>query len=132
MHPVGGLGVCCVACGGIFAGFLVGTLHAWLITSVRLPPFVATLATLVGLRSFARAMCEYITTSAGRQRQYRKINVNDAVFRYLRDIVWVSATVFAVLAVVTWVMLSRTVLGRHIYALGRQRAGGAACRHPHR
>ena len=32
----------------------------WLITSIRLPPFVATLATLVGLRSFARAMCEFI------------------------------------------------------------------------
>ena len=35
--------------GTLLAGFLIGTLHAWLITVVGLPPFVATLASLVGL-----------------------------------------------------------------------------------
>jgi len=35
--------------GTLLVGGMVGTLHAWLITSVGLPPFVATLATLVGL-----------------------------------------------------------------------------------
>src|ERR1051326_2094237 len=59
---VGPIGVFCAVGGAILSGFLVGTLHTWLITSIRLPPFVATLATLVGLRSFARAMCEFITT----------------------------------------------------------------------
>ena len=42
--------------GTLLAGAMVGTLHAWLITSVGLPPFVATLATLVGLRSFSRGL----------------------------------------------------------------------------
>ena len=53
---VSNFGVVCAVLGGILSGFLVGTLHTWLITAIRLPPFVATLATLVGLRSFARAM----------------------------------------------------------------------------
>lgn len=110
-------GVICAMGGGILSGFLVGTLHTWLITSIRLPPFVATLATLVGLRSFARAMCEFITKVRWGS-QYQQINVNSPFFIYIKEHLWVSTTVFIVLAIVTWLLLSRTVLGRHIYALG--------------
>jgi ribose/xylose/arabinose/galactoside ABC-type transport system permease subunit len=110
-------GVICAIGGGILSGFLVGTLHTWLITSIRLPPFVATLATLVGLRSFARAMCEFITKERWGS-QYQQINVNSPFFIYIKEHLWVSTTVFLVLAIVTWLLLSRTVLGRHIYALG--------------
>ncbi len=49
---------------GMFSGFLVGTLHAWLVTCIGLPPFVATLSTLVGLRSLARILCEFTTITA--------------------------------------------------------------------
>ncbi|HZN32176.1 MAG TPA: ABC transporter permease [Pirellulaceae bacterium] len=114
---VGPWGAICGIAGGLIAGLLVGTLHTWLITSIRLPPFVATLATLVGLRSFARAMCEFIT----RQRwgsQYQQVNVNAPLFIYIKEHLWIATTVFLVLALVTWIILSRTVLGRHIYALG--------------
>jgi len=110
-------GVLCGIGGGIVSGFLVGTLHTWLITSIRLPPFVATLATLVGLRSFARAMCEFVTTQRWGS-QYQQVNVNSPFFIYIKEHLWVSTSVFVVLAIVTWVFLSRTVLGRHIYALG--------------
>src|SRR5205085_10019158 len=50
MRPVGPAVAICGVVAAVFSGFLIGTLHAWLITSVRLPPFVATLATLVGVR----------------------------------------------------------------------------------
>ncbi len=110
-------GVLLAISGGILSGFLVGTLHTWLITSVRLPPFVATLATLVGLRSFARAMCEFITKERWGS-QYQQVNVNSPFFIYIKEHLWVATSVFAVLAIVTWLILSRTVLGRHIYALG--------------
>lgn len=56
--PVGPVAVALGCAASLLVGFLVGTLHTWLITAVRLPPFIATLATLVGLRSFARALCE--------------------------------------------------------------------------
>ena len=110
-------GIVLAIIGGIVSGFFVGTLHTWLITSVRLPPFVATLATLVGLRSFARAMCEFVT-KARWGSQYQQVNVNSPVFIYIKENLWVATSVFIVLAIVTWIILSRTVLGRHIYALG--------------
>lgn len=114
------LGAAVVAAGvfsALAAGLMVGTLHAWLITAVRLPPFIATLATLVGLRSLGRAMIEFVTRSftSGKNSQ---IYVYDPFFRYLRENVWVPVAVFLVLAVFTWIVLSRTVLGRHLYALG--------------
>lgn len=114
---VGTLGVTCAIAGGILAGFLVGTLHTWLITAIRLPPFVATLATLVGLRSFARAMCEFVTKERWGS-QYQQINVNSPAFIYVKEHLWIATTVFLMLAFITWLILSRTVLGRHIYALG--------------
>src|SRR6478672_1142984 len=46
--------------GTLLTGFLIGTLHAWLITIVGLPPFVATLASLVGLRSLARVFVQEV------------------------------------------------------------------------
>jgi ribose/xylose/arabinose/galactoside ABC-type transport system permease subunit len=103
--------------GTLAVGFLIGSLHAWLITVVKLPPFIATLATLVGLRSLAWAICENVTkaTLGGRSSQ---IQIFDPRFRYLATSVWIPAVIFAVLAVCAWVMLSRTVLGRHLYALG--------------
>jgi ribose/xylose/arabinose/galactoside ABC-type transport system permease subunit len=111
-------GIVCAIGGAVLSGFLVGTLHTWLITSVRLPPFVATLATLVGLRSFARALCEFITTQRWGS-QYQQINVNTPFFLTVKEYgVWISTAVFVLLAIATWLILNRTVLGRHIYALG--------------
>jgi ribose/xylose/arabinose/galactoside ABC-type transport system permease subunit len=119
MQPVGpwvaGAGVLAA----IISGFLIGTLHAWLITSVRLPPFVATLATLVGLRSFARAYCGYITARILRGSGNTEINVYDPYFKFMRDEVWiVFVPMFLVLAAFTFILLNYTVLGRHLYALG--------------
>ncbi len=104
---------------GLTSGFFVGTLHAWLITSIRLPPFVATLSTLVGLRSMARILCEY-TTSTYQNSKKAQVNIDHPFFTWLRDSkhVYLWVAVFFVLATLTWVILSRTVLGRHIYALG--------------
>jgi ribose/xylose/arabinose/galactoside ABC-type transport system permease subunit len=107
----------CAVSGSVLAGILIGNLHTWLITSIRLPPFIATLATLVGLRSLAHALCEYVNKQVTGSNGSR-IYVNDSFFEYLRDHVWVPVAVFAVLALFTWFVLSRTVLGRHLYALG--------------
>lgn len=111
------LGVACGIGSGLVAGLAVGTLHTWLITSIRLPPFVATLATLVGLRSFARAMCEFITTQRWGS-QYQQVNVNTPFFIYIKQHLAIGTTLLVVLALITWLLLARTVLGRHLYALG--------------
>jgi ribose/xylose/arabinose/galactoside ABC-type transport system permease subunit len=115
--PVGAAVVASGCGASLLAGFLVGTLHAWLITAVRLPPFIATLATLVGLRSLARALASS-ATAALLPTKNSQINVYDPTFTFVREHVWIPAAVFAGLAIATWVLLSRTVLGRHLHALG--------------
>ncbi|MCA9102654.1 MAG: ABC transporter permease [Planctomycetales bacterium] len=103
--------------GTVLVGFLIGSLHAWLITVIGLPPFVATLATLVGLRSLGRSIIERVTNRMldGTSTQ---IQIFDDRFRYLATSIWIPALIFAVLAVLFWLLLSRTVTGRHLYALG--------------
>ena len=50
----------------ILVGVMIGTLHAWLITVVNLPPFVATLASLVGLRSLSKILNQSVTAQLGK------------------------------------------------------------------
>ena len=109
-----------VAIGGtILIAVLVGTMHAWLISSVGLPPFIATLASLVGLRSMARATIDYVTqTQLKLSSGTTQIDIFDERFRYLAKSVWIPVVLFLVLAALIWLLLSRTVVGRHIYALG--------------
>lgn len=112
--------------GALGTGFLVGSLHAWLITVIRLPPFVATLATLVGLRSLGRVLCENLTAAyaGGRSTQ---IQIYDASFRQLGRDPWIPFTLFVLLAIITWVLLSKTVTGRHLYAMGGNEAAARLC-----
>jgi ribose/xylose/arabinose/galactoside ABC-type transport system permease subunit len=118
LESVGAVGIAAAIGGAMLSGLLVGTLHTWLITAIRLPPFVATLATLVGLRSFARAMCLFVTRERwGSENQ--QINIGTPFFVWLKEHnVWISTATFLGLAFLTWLILSRTVLGRHLYALG--------------
>lgn len=97
-------------------GILVGTLHAWLITAIGLPPFVATLASLVGLRSLARVLNPVVTRSLGDQKM--KVNIDDPDFIWLGSDWRVPLVIFLVTGFVIWVLLSRTVVGRHLYAMG--------------
>jgi len=107
-------------CGTLAVGLLVGSFHAWLITVVDLPPFVATLATLVGLRSLARAMIENVTRFSGIYggAGSTQIQIHDDQFLEMTASVPLRVTVFLILAVVAWLLLSRTVTGRHLYAMG--------------
>lgn len=103
--------------GTLVAGFLVGSLHAWLVTVIRLPPFIATLATLVGLRSLARIFIENVTPILT-PRANTQINILDESFRQIGYKVQYPTLIFCVLALFTWVLLSRTVTGRHLIAMG--------------
>jgi len=116
-EPLPAWAIALAICGTLLSGFLVGSLHAWLITVVGLPPFVATLATLVGLRSLARAIVESLTEHL-KGNANTQIDIFDGKFRYLSQSVWIPATLVIVLGIGLWLMLSRTVLGRHLYALG--------------
>ncbi len=102
--------------GTLFFGFLIGTFHAWLITVVGLPPFVATLASLVGLRSMARVFIQETTGVISDKTD--QIYVRDPAFGMLGNTWWIPLVIFLVICFLAWVLMSRTVVGRHLYALG--------------
>ncbi len=97
-------------------GILVGTLHAWLITAISLPPFVATLASLVGLRSLARVLNPVVTGWLGDQKM--KVNIDDPDFIWLGSDWRVPLVIFLMTGLAIWVLLGYTVVGRHWYAMG--------------
>lgn len=112
------IGVAVLAIGGaLVVGFLIGSLHAWLITVIGLPPFVATLASLVGLRSLARGICEAVTLSV-KGGVSTQIYIENEAFRYLAQSVWIPALLAVWLSAVLWLLLSQTIWGRYLYALG--------------
>jgi ribose/xylose/arabinose/galactoside ABC-type transport system permease subunit len=92
-------------------GVLVGLFHAFLINIFRLPPFIATLATMAGLRSVATILSNN-----------RSINIKIEAFRALGSDNRFTVSIFLVLAIVASLMMSWTVLGRHLYALGGNEA----------
>ncbi|MEZ6058075.1 MAG: ABC transporter permease [Planctomycetaceae bacterium] len=105
--------------GTILISVLVGTFHTWLITSVGLPPFVATLASLVGLRSLARLIIEDVTRFAEhRATGNTQIYIGDPRYSLLGTEWWIPTVVFATFAILLWLLMSRTVIGRHLYAMG--------------
>ena len=91
----------------LLLGLSVGLLHALMINSFRLPPFIATLATMAGLRSLASILSKNST-----------INVRYESFRVLGNNAWWTLAIFAAVAVLVSLMMSTTVLGRHLFALG--------------
>jgi ribose/xylose/arabinose/galactoside ABC-type transport system permease subunit len=88
-------------------GLLIGLLHALMINQLRLPPFIATLATMAGLRSLAAIL-------SGN----RSINVPFAWYRTFGSNAWWTLALFVVVAVAASVMMGASVLGRHLFALG--------------
>ena len=92
-------------------GLVVGLFHALLINRFGLPPFIATLATMSGLRSLAQIVS-----------QDNQINVDFPAFRYLGREASRSFIAFAVVATLVSVMMGATVLGRHLFALGGNEA----------
>jgi ribose/xylose/arabinose/galactoside ABC-type transport system permease subunit len=108
--------VCWAIAGTIGTGAMVGTLNAWLITSVGLPPFIATLATMVGLRSFGRGLILAVTGNRS-QIDFTDLHLRDA----LKDVTSVSL-VFVVFAGMVWFLMSRTIIGRHLHAMGGNEA----------
>lgn len=91
----------------LLMGLSIGLLHAGMINYLRLPPFIATLATMAGLRSLASILSRNST-----------INANYPSFRVLGNNPWWTLAIFAVVATTMSVVMGATVLGRHLFALG--------------
>jgi ribose/xylose/arabinose/galactoside ABC-type transport system permease subunit len=91
----------------LLLGMTIGLVHAGMINGLRLPPFIATLATMAGLRSLAALLC-----------QNKTINVSFDLYRALGKEAWISLAIFGCVAVFMSILMGGTVLGRHLFALG--------------
>ena len=95
----------------LLLGLMVGLFHAFLINKFGLPPFIATLATMSGLRSLASILSDN-----------RTINIPSQSFCLLGETPLATFSTFAVVAIIVSVMMGATVLGRHLFALGGNEA----------
>jgi len=104
MGPVAGLLAC------LLVGVVCGLFNGLLIAKIKIPPLVATLATMYLYMGIARS-----------------ISKGDNVYAYLIA-EWlgnarlfgvpVQILIYALLALVFWFLLSKTVLGRQLYGIG--------------
>ncbi len=97
----------------LLMGLAIGLFHAFLINRLALPPFIATLATMSGLRSLASIISENRTINVGKGYE---------VFRAAGQTPTATFATFAAVAVGVSIMMGATVLGRHLFAMGGNEA----------
>ncbi len=99
--------------GGVLAGMAFGALNAFIILVLRVPPFIATLATLLGAKGGSLVLSGAETISVDWGSNFTKLGMEKAF-----DIVPWSILIVLVVAIAAWVVLERTSLGRTLLAVG--------------
>ena len=109
----------------------IGLLHGFLITRLRMQPFIVTLCGLFIYRGLARYICKDVTQSFGQGYTGLKF-LAEGMFpsclwkdpgkmpRFFEN--WSIPMPFilmAIAAVLLWLFLNRSVYGRYLFALGR-------------
>ncbi|TEU19506.1 MAG: ABC transporter permease [Anaerolineales bacterium] len=115
MLLAGGVNVPVAVAGGLLTGLIVGFVNGLMITYGRLPPFIATLGSLL----MARGLCYGLTGGwpvRDLPQTFRNLGQYDIPIAGLR--VPVPLIFVLVFAVITSIFLTRTVWGYRIYAVG--------------
>ncbi|PPQ31560.1 ABC transporter permease subunit [Rhodopila globiformis] len=109
---------------GILAALLmggaIGLVNGALIAFLRLPPFIVTLGSLTAVRGFARLLGSD-TTVFNADLPFAFIGNSSLSFGNLFSIPWLVVIAFLVI-LASWLVLRRTVLGVHVYAVGGNEA----------
>jgi ribose transport system permease protein len=107
------------------AGTALGSLSGLLVARMRIQPFIVTLAMMVFARGLAkvvsggRKVTNYVTDPDGSSRVVelpRAFEIIDS--RILGGNLSIVTVVFLACVLLTWIVLARLRLGRHIYAVG--------------
>ncbi|WP_235890920.1 ABC transporter permease subunit [Martelella alba] len=96
---------------GLGCGLACGLFNGGLISTLKLPPFIVTLGTLTAFRGMAR-LIGHDKTMFNADLPFAAIG-NGSLF----GVPWLVIIALAVI-VLSWIILSRTVLGTWIYAVG--------------
>src|SRR5437868_8882373 len=101
----------------VLTGLVFGVINGALIALVRLPPFIVTLGSLTAVRGLARLLGAD-TTVFNPAIPYAFIgNASLTLIPGVASIPWLSVIALLVI-LISWLVLRRTVLGVHIYAVG--------------
>ncbi len=109
-HHFGWPGALVVALG---FGVAVGTLNGYLIAFLGGPSFIITLAMGTVLTGIEYAFTNQATIFSGVPAGYTNIGAKSYILG-LSNQIWIAL----VMAVIVWVLLDRTEIGRYIYAIG--------------
>jgi ribose transport system permease protein len=105
---------------GLLTGLVIGLANGVLIAFLRLPPFIVTLGSLTAVRGLARLLGND-TTVFNADLPFAFIGNGTLNLGGGVGIPWLVVIAFLVI-VVSWLILRRTVLGVHIYAVGGNEA----------
>lgn len=100
----------------LLMGLAIGMGNGALIAFVRLPPFIVTLGSLTAVRGFARLLGND-TTVFNPDLPFAFIGNGSLHIGHFVSISWLIVIAFLVI-LASWLILRRTVLGVHIYAVG--------------
>lgn len=102
-------------------GLGFGVVNGFLISALKLPPFIVTLGALTAVRGIARLMGND-TTIFNSNIPYAFIgNGSIPIIPGVFSLPWLAVIALLVI-VVSWFVLKRTVLGTHIYSVGGNEA----------
>ena len=109
----------------LFAGGFIGLLNGAVIAGLRMMPFIVTLGTMGIVRGAAKWLSGKQTINNPEDSPINQLmaRLNPREFFPLPPGVWITI----VLAVLMFVILQRTVFGRHIFAIGSNEATARLC-----
>ncbi len=99
--------------GGMLAGALIGLLNGFFVVAMRIPPFIATLATMLGAKGGALVLSGAQTIAVDWTSNFTKLGMDKA----WGVLPW-TIVITLVVIVVAWAILEKTPLGRTILAIG--------------
>jgi len=99
--------------GGVLAGVAIGAINAFVIIALKVPPFIATLAAMLGAKGGALVLSGTQTISVDWGTNFTKLGMQSA-FGVLP---W-TIVIVALVVVAAWITLEQTSLGRTVLAIG--------------
>ncbi|MCG8595211.1 MAG: ABC transporter permease [Kiloniellales bacterium] len=98
---------------GVLTGVALGAVNAFFIIAMRIPPFIATLATMLGAKGGALVISGAQTIAVDWGSNFTKLGMEKA----FGTLPW-TIVIVALAAVALWVVLEHTPLGRSVLAIG--------------
>jgi erythritol transport system permease protein len=102
----------------LMVGILIGAINGWVITRLRVAPFIATLGTMYAARGFALLL----NNGATFPNLVGEPNLGNRGFPWIGGgmVLGIPVPIWLMIAtsVIAWFVSTRTPFGRHVYAIG--------------